>query len=74
MEWIYTTYVRTNKYDLIHVFDRKTINTKEEYLVNFDECLIIKMNCLESYDVNAEYADDKKLIRNCNLKKKVGSF
>ena len=28
------------------------------------------MNCLESYDVNAEYADDKKLIRNCNLKKR----
>ena len=31
--------------------------------------LIIKMNCLESYDVNAENADDKKLIRNYNLKK-----
>ena len=67
-------YAQVSMIYYMYLFDRKTINTKEEYLVNFDECLIIKMNCLESYDVNAEYADDKKLIRNCNLKKKVCSI
>ena len=67
-------YAQVSMIYYMYLFDRKTINTKEEYLVKFDKCLIIKMNCLESYDVNAEYADDKKLIRNCNLKKKVGSL
>ena len=67
-------YAQVSMIYYMYLFDRKTINTKEEYLVKFDKCLIIKMNRLESCDVNAEYADDKKLIRNCNLKKKVGSF